>query len=91
LKLCGLVLLAVLAVSLAGCGRRGPLELPPGASSAGAVPLPADPEANAGPLADLPPAPSKGQDSNQDSGQTSADQPPRQKPAKRSFLLDPML
>jgi len=74
-----IVLLAATALALGGCGRKGPLDLPPTASSAStAAPLDSETEATRKPSvfnptygADAPPAAPKG--------------------GKKSFILDPLL
>jgi predicted small lipoprotein YifL len=75
------VLLSVIALSLAGCGRKGALDLPPSASGGPALSA-ASPEteaeaANKPNLFNANPA--------DDSGPTAA------KGRKRSFVLDPIL
>ena len=72
------VLLAAVALALAGCGRKGPLDLPPTASpeAVGAAQANADHEPAPKPsLFDPNPEPS----------------PTAPKGAKKSFLLDPLL
>ena len=72
------VLLAAVALALAGCGRKGPLDLPPTASpeSVAAAQANADHEPAPKPsLFDPNPEPS----------------PAAPKVAKRPFLLDPLL
>jgi predicted small lipoprotein YifL len=77
-----IIVLSLTALALAGCGRKGPLDLPPTASSASTASAPAtrDTEAEAqrtpslfNPTygADAPPAAPKG--------------------SRRSFILDPLL
>jgi predicted small lipoprotein YifL len=75
-----LVLLGVAALALGGCGRKGPLDLPPTASSQQPAAVQADPSAdqvskpsvfNSSYGADAPPAAPKG--------------------PKRPFVLDPLL
>lgn len=73
-----MVLLAAIALALAGCGRKGPLELPPTAS----------PEAVAAAQANAdhePAAKPSLFDPNPDPGPTAP------KGTKRSFPLDPLL
>ena len=74
------VLLSVVALSLAGCGRKGGLDLPPSASSAPVANVAPDTEAEA---ASRPSVfnPSYGADA----GPTAA------KGSKKSFVLDPLL
>ncbi|UPK35008.1 lipoprotein [Bradyrhizobium sp. 186] len=77
-----IIVLSLSALALAGCGRKGPLDLPPTASSAStanvAAPTDTETEAQKTPSvfnptygADAPPAAPKGK--------------------KRSFILDPLL
>lgn len=77
-----IIVLSVSALALAGCGRKGPLDLPPTASNAStaniAVPTDTETEAQKTPSvfnptygADAPPAATKG--------------------TKKSFILDPLL
>jgi len=84
----GIVFVAAIALSLASCGRRGPLEPPPGAAvsnapltgTAGDYEAPANP----GELA--------GQNTGTSSGAkapAAAKQPPPHPP--KPFLLDPLL
>jgi predicted small lipoprotein YifL len=78
-----IVLLATAALALAGCGRKGPLDLPPTASSASTAsvaPPAADTETEA---ANRPGVfnPTYGADA----GPTAA------KGKKKSFILDPLL
>ena len=81
-----IVFAAAIALSLASCGRRGPLEPPPGApaSNAPLTGTPGDYEAPANP----------GELSGQNTaagapGQAGAKQTPPHAP--KSFLLDPLL
>ena len=83
-KLGALLLVAAIALSLASCGRRGPLEPPPGApaSNAPLTGTPGDYEAPANP----------GELAGQNTAASSAaaaKQPPRRAP--KPFLLDPLL
>jgi predicted small lipoprotein YifL len=72
------VLLAATALALAGCGRKGPLELPPTASPESVAAAQAN--------ADHEPAPKPSLfDPNPDPAPTAP------KGAKRPFLLDPLL
>jgi predicted small lipoprotein YifL len=75
-----IILLSAAVLALGGCGRKGPLDLPPTASSQAAVPAPADTEleqANKPSVfnpyygTDAPPAATKGR--------------------KKGFVLDPLL
>ena len=77
-----IIVLSLSALALAGCGRKGPLDLPPTASSASTanIAAPADTETEAQKTpsvfnptygADAPPAATKG--------------------TKKSFILDPLL
>jgi len=84
----GIVLVAAIALSLASCGRRGPLEPPPGAaiSNAPLTGTPGDYEApaNPGELAGQNTATSSGA-----AAPAAAKQPPPHPP--KPFLLDPLL
>jgi predicted small lipoprotein YifL len=74
-----IIVLSLTALALAGCGRKGPLDLPPTASTAGgAAPLDTEAEAQRTPSvfnptygADAAPAAAKGR--------------------KKPFILDPLL
>jgi predicted small lipoprotein YifL len=71
-----MVLLAVTTLTLAGCGRKGGLDLPPSSSAAPVASVEEDRAASPGTLfapqgADLPPAAARG--------------------SKRGFILDPLL
>ncbi|MDX3969062.1 MAG: lipoprotein [Bradyrhizobium sp.] len=74
-----IIVLSLTALALAGCGRKGPLDLPPTASTAaGAAPLDSEAEAQRTPSvfnptygADAAPAAAKGR--------------------KKPFILDPLL
>ncbi|HEX3495824.1 MAG TPA: lipoprotein [Methylocella sp.] len=87
-KRCAIVFAAAIALSLASCGRRGPLEPPPGAPASNA-PLTGTPggyeeRANPGELAGQnTAAPSAAE------APASAKQLPRRPP--KPFLLDPLL
>ena len=73
------ILLGVVALSLAGCGRKGPLDLPPTASGPNAA-MPTDSEAEAA---------SKPSVFNPNYG---TDAPPTApKGSKKAFILDPLL
>jgi predicted small lipoprotein YifL len=84
----GIVFVAAIAFSLASCGRRGPLEPPPGAavSNAPLTGTPGDYEtpANPGELAGQNTAASSGA-----KAPAAAKQPPPHPP--KPFLLDPLL
>ncbi|MGH6841586.1 MAG: LPS translocon maturation chaperone LptM [Methylocella sp.] len=79
---------AAISLSLASCGRRGPLEPPPGApaSNAPLTGAPGDYEApaNKGELAGQNTAASSGAEAPAEEEQT----PP---PARKPFVLDPLL
>ena len=83
-----IVFVAAIALSLASCGRRGPLEPPPGAavSNAPLTGTPGDYEApaNPGELAGQNAAASSGA-----KAPAAAKQPPPHPP--KPFLLDPLL
>jgi predicted small lipoprotein YifL len=74
-----LILLGATALALSGCGRKGPLDLPPTASSQ--APLAA---AQGEPVADQPSKPSLFSSS-------SNSVPPTPKGPKKPFVLDPLL
>ncbi|HET7491933.1 MAG TPA: lipoprotein [Bradyrhizobium sp.] len=74
-----LILLGATALALSGCGRKGPLDLPPTASSQ--APLAAAPGE---PVADQPSKPSLFTSSSNSA-------PPTPKGPKRPFVLDPLL
>ncbi len=84
-----IVFVAAIALSLASCGRRGPLEPPPGAavSSAPLTGTPGDYEApaNPGELAGQNTATSSGAEARR---RRRKQAPPR---ARKPFLLDPLL
>jgi predicted small lipoprotein YifL len=84
----GIVFVVAIALSLASCGRRGPLEPPPSAlaSHAPLTGTPGDYEvpANPGELAGKNTAASGGAEAP-----AAAKQPPRRAP--KPFLLDPLL
>ena len=76
------VLLSVVALSLAGCGRKGPLDLPPTASNA-------QPTAQAAPTDTEAEHAAKPSVFNPNYG---ADAPPTApRGTKKSFVLDPLL
>jgi len=79
----GAALAAVLA--LAGCGREGPLEMPPG-------PAPATPAATSQLRSpDGTPAPGSPQDTAVKNGFDAQGNPVAASGQKRSFILDPLL
>ena len=87
-NLAAIVFVAAIALSLASCGRRGPLEPPPGAAASNA-PLTGTPgdyatPANPGELAGQNTATSSGAEAP-----PAAKQPPPR--ARKPFLLDPLL
>ncbi|HEV7878987.1 MAG TPA: lipoprotein [Bradyrhizobium sp.] len=73
------ILLATAALALAGCGRKGPLDPPPGASSLSAVEGDTDEERAA----------AKGTVYDPSYGANALPNTP--KGNKRSFILDPLL
>ena len=76
-----IILLSVTALALGGCGRKGPLDLPPTASPAAAAAAQAD--------ADHEPAASQPSVFNPS---YRADTPPAAtKGGKKAFVLDPLL
>jgi predicted small lipoprotein YifL len=74
-----LILVSATALALSGCGRKGPLDLPPTASAQ--APLAAAPGE---PVADQPSKPSLFTSSSNSA-------PPTPKGPKRPFVLDPLL
>ena len=74
------VLLSVVALSLAGCGRKGALDLPPSASGANAAATSTDTEAEAA-----------RQPSVFNSSYGTDASPAAPKGKKRPFILDPLL
>jgi predicted small lipoprotein YifL len=72
------VLLSVVALSLAGCGRKGPLDLPPSASGAPLAAAPTDTEAE---NAAKPNLFTSGSDA----------MPAAPRGAKKPFILDPLI
>jgi predicted small lipoprotein YifL len=76
------IVLAMAVLTLAGCGRKGPLDLPPTASSpvASAAPVPSD---------TTPEAASKPSLFNPSYGTDAA--PVAPKGTKKPFILDPLL
>ncbi len=84
-KLGGALCLAVLVLALAGCGRRGPLELPPGTpDSQAATPAATQPTATADAAATTASGTSPGQ-------AAKPAKPPATTPAYKSFFLDPLV
>jgi predicted small lipoprotein YifL len=85
----GIALVAAIALSLASCGRRGPLEPPPGVPTVSNAPLtgtPGDYEASANP----------GEPARQSTAAPSGAEAPAaaKQPLRRApkpFLLDPLL
>jgi predicted small lipoprotein YifL len=75
-----MILLSVAVLALAGCGRKGPLDLPPTASPEAAAAAQAD--------ADHEPSASRPGVFNPSYG---TDAPTAPKGSKRSFILDPLL
>ena len=75
-----LILVGVAALALGGCGRKGPLDLPPSAAQSSTAAAPADTEAE---RAAQPGVfnPTYGSDSG----------PAASKGRKKSFILDPLL
>ena len=73
-----LVLLGVMALALGGCGRKGPLDLPPSAASQAAVPAASETERAAQPGV-----------FNPNYGSDAA--PAATKGRKKAFVLDPLL
>jgi predicted small lipoprotein YifL len=82
----GLALLATAALALAGCGRNGPLELPPGP----AVPAP---QASTAPLTypDGTPIPGSERDTAAKTGFDQYGRPVAAQGERKSFILDPLL
>jgi predicted small lipoprotein YifL len=75
-----LVLLAAAVLALTGCGRKGPLDLPPTASQSLAAPAATDTEAEEASKPSVF-SPSYGTDAS----------PAAPKGGKKSFILDPLL
>ena len=75
-----IIVLSLTALALGGCGRKGPLDLPPTASSASTAPGPSDTEREAAARPSLF-NPTYGADAG----------PAAPKGGKRSFVLDPLL
>ena len=87
-KIALILFLAALAPVLVSCGRRGPLELPPGAPAACAAPAPPAPGSS--------PAGANGGSQGQPGGYTAGEPPPSAAPctkqtSPRPFFLDPLL
>jgi predicted small lipoprotein YifL len=82
----GLAVVAVMAalLVLGGCGRKGPLDPPPGASNA------VEPQANGGLIAPIA-APIGSRSTSSDPGVDSSGKPIASKGRNRPFILDPML
>ncbi len=77
----------IAALALAGCGRNGPLELPPGP----AVPAP---QATAAPPPTYPdgtPIPGSSQDTAMKTGFDQYGRPVAAQGERKSFILDPLL
>ncbi|OPY99636.1 hypothetical protein A5906_28605 [Bradyrhizobium sacchari] len=76
-----IIVLSLTALALAGCGRKGPLDLPPTASGASTanVAAPTDTETAAQKTPSL------------FNPTTGADAPVASKGSKKSFILDPLL
>jgi predicted small lipoprotein YifL len=75
-----IILLSVTALALAGCGRKGPLDLPPNASNASSEAAATDSEAVRAAQPGV---------FNPGFGADAAPQAPKSK--KKSFILDPLL
>lgn len=75
----------LVALSLSGCGREGPLELPPGPAPA------APPQTSQLTLPDGSPAPGSAQDAVMKNGFDAQGNPVASAGQKRSFILDPLL
>ncbi|HVZ13581.1 MAG TPA: lipoprotein [Bauldia sp.] len=82
----GLAVVAAMAalLVLGGCGRKGPLDPPPGASNA------VEPQANGGLLAPIA-SPIGSRSTSSDPGVDSNGKPIASKGQNRPFILDPML
>ena len=82
----GLAVVAAMAavLVLGGCGRKGPLDLPPGASNA------VEPQANGGLIAPIA-APIGSHSSTDEPGVDRNGKPLASKGQDRPFILDPML
>ena len=81
-----LALIGMAALALAGCGREGPLELPPGPAAAA---TPAATSQLRSP--DGTPVPGSPQDTALKNGFDSRGNPVAAPSQKRSFILDPLL
>lgn len=91
---CALVFLGALALCLGGCGRRGPLEPPPGAAATNA-PLTGAPDAFQGPK-NSPESPSSNPAIAAEPDTVGKTEPAKALPqrapaAPRPFFLDPLL
>jgi predicted small lipoprotein YifL len=75
-----LILVGVAALALGGCGRKGPLDLPPSAAQSSTAGAPVDTEAERAAQPGV---------FNPTYGSDSA--PAASKGSKRSFVLDPLL
>lgn len=73
-----IIVLSLTALALAGCGRKGPLDLPPTASATGAAPTDTEAEAQRTPSVFNP---TYGVDAAPAAGKGS----------KKPFILDPLL
>ena len=82
----GLALLGVVTLTLAGCGRNGPLEPPPGP----ALPTPSVSSSQLT-QPDGTPIPGSPQDTAIKTGFDAQGRPVAQTGPKRSFILDPLL
>jgi len=82
----GLAVVAAMAalLVLGGCGRKGPLDPPPGASNA------VEPQANGGLIAPIA-APIGSRSTPDNPGVDSSGKPIASKGQNRPFILDPML
>jgi len=72
-----LTVAAIAALGLSGCGRAGPLELPPGPAAA--------------PSAQLAPVPGSAEDTAMKTGFDARGNPVATPGARKSFILDPIL
>jgi predicted small lipoprotein YifL len=87
-----MIVLAVAVLALGGCGRKGPLDLPPAASSQS--PASSQSAAAAQPAAAAPAGADAERSASRPAGlfDNAADAPPATpKGSKRSFVLDPLL
>jgi len=95
-KLAGAFLVALLLLTTAGCGRRGPLEPPPaGAPDSQATPAPGQSSENQSNAAQAvnppPPSPDAAKNEIPGSTQPQPNHPGTVKPVLNSFPLDPLL